>query len=310
MVTKLIQLLTFTLLCSLTVVQAAESDVNHRAVADFFYSDDTDNTTVQHSSLGYEHLFTNEQFLGVHIGVQNFHGEDATVKDNKFDELSLVGRKNLSANSYLQAMLSRLEGDGWTPSLHTLVYASKLGTRWHIELSSEKNVIETASALARHLTVSTYSVSTEYKLNARQLVLATVYQQDISDNNQRNGMVLQYLYKPSWFKSGYFKLRGKQRSADFDPAEYFSPADFSQYHLLVGYKKNLNKAQNLQLLAEAGVGRQYINDVGESVYEYRLGVRGWVKQHNFLDTYYTCTTDDGENNYRYCSGRLVFHHLW
>lgn len=308
MVTKLIQLVACTLLVSITVVHAAEP--KHRTVADFFVSDDTDNTTVQHSSLGYEHLFSHEQFLGVHLGVQNFHGEDATVKNNHFDELSLVGRKNFSTHTYLQAMLSRLDGEGWTPLLHTLVLASSPAKPWHIEFSSEKNVIETASALARHLTVNTYSASAEYRINQQHIVLATIYQQDITDNNHRHGVVLQYQYKPAWFRHGYFKLRGKQRSADFDPVEYFSPADFSQYHVLVGYEKNLNKAQDLQLLAEAGIGQQYVNHAVESAYEYRLGVHGWIKRNNFLDTYYACTTDGGVNNYRYCSARLAYHLLW
>lgn len=310
MVNKLIKLITCLWLGSMTVMQAAGAEVSHRTVANFFFSDDTDNTTMQLSSLGYEYLFSNEQFLGVHVGVQNFHGEDATVKNNDFNEVSLVGRKNLSTNTYLQAKLTRLDGKIWTPSLHTLLLASTPVKHWLVEFSTDKNMIETASALARHLIVNTYSASAEYIISKQHTVHATIYQQDITDNNKRHGVTLQYKYKPAWFNHGYFKLRGKQRSADFDAAEYFSPADFSQYHLLVGYEKNLNEAQNLHLLAEAGIGQQYINHVGEDAYEYRLGVRGWIKRHNFLDTYYACTTDGGLNNYRYCSARLVYHYLW
>lgn len=315
MVTKLVRpsifLLSCMLLCiELCVAQAAHAVEKHRAVADAFYSEDTDKTRVLNFMLGYEHLFDEGQFLGAQVGSRRFHGEDAPVQNNNFSEARLTGRKNLVRHTFIQGSLSKLSNKDWSPLLHNLVLSSTPNKTWHFELSSEKNVIETASAIAKQLTVHTYGANVDYALNEQHAFILGAYQQDISDHNKRTGTFLQYLYQPGWFKHGYFKLSGKQRRADFDPAEYFSPKDFKQYHLFIGYKAPLGSENNLRFHAEVGAGRQYINDVGEGAYEYRLGLRGWLYRQSYLDTNLGCTTDGGASNYRYCSGRLVFNYLW
>lgn len=307
MVTRRIQFFFYLLLCCSPIVHAAEKN---RAVADLFYSEDTDKTRVLNTMLGYERLFTDGQFIGVQAGVRRFHGEDAPVQNNSFNEARLTGRKNLARQTYVQGSLSQLSSSDWSPLLHSLTLSSTPNKTWHFELSSDKNVIETASAIVGQLTVQTYGANVDYALNARHMLIVGAYQQDISDHNKRTGTLLQYLYQPDWFKRGYFKLSAKQRRADFDPVEYFSPKDFKQYHLFAGYKTPIGKEKNLSFHAEVGVGRQYINDVGESAYEYRIGLRGWIKRRNYLDTSFGCTTDGGVDNYRYCNGRLVLNYLW
>lgn len=284
--------------------------MKNRAVAEALASGDTDNTRVHSYLLGYEHLFSNEQYFGLQVGNRHYHGEDAVKQNNDFSEARLSARTNLSEKTYVQGTLSQLDGQAWSPLLHNLLLVSKPNKTWRVELSSNRDVIETASAIAAQLSVQTYSASVDYVMNEHNMLVVGVYQQDISDGNKRIGGVLQYVYKPAWFKHGWFKLRAKQRNADFNPSEYFSPQEFKQYHLLAGYETRLDQGNSLRVRAHIGLGRQYIDGVGERAYEYLVGLRGWIRKFNYLDAVYYCTSDGGADNYRYCSGKLVWNYLW
>jgi len=286
------------------------AETKHRAAADFFFSDDTDGTETQKYLLGYERVFTEEQYFGVHAGVRSYHGEDAPVKDNNFDELKLVGRKNLSQKTYLQGSISFMDGDSWAPELYNATLVHTLNRKWKIDGYIDKEILDTASAIAKQYTIKTYGATADYTVNEIHAVAAGVYKQSIPDANSRTGSLLQYTYRPAWFEDGYFRLRAKQRNSDFDPIEYFSPDSLKQKHAIVGYESVIDQERNIIFKAELGQGRQIINGVSESAEEYILGLRGWIGNETYMDSYYGCTSDGGTSDYSYCYGRVVFNYLW
>lgn len=291
-------------------VFSLQAETQHRVIADYSFSDDTDNTQANKYFLGYERLFTQGEYAGILSGVRKYHGEDSIIKNNRFDEIKLVGRKNISAQTYLHGNISLLNGDGWSPELYNLTLVHALNTKWRIEGDLDKDILGTSSAIAKHYMIESYGVTADYSISEQHVLVAGLYQQSISDNNSREGRLLQYIHKPDWFENGYFKLRAKQRSSDFNPPEYFSPDDLKQYHVLVGYETLIDQERNLKFRIELGKGRQHIDGVSESAEEYLVGLHGWLMSTAYMDAQYGCTSDGGEDSYKYCHGRLVFNYLW
>jgi hypothetical protein len=277
-------------------------------VSNFSFSKDTDDTNFKQLMFGYKRYFKNKQYLGALIG-KRVYTEDKENGRNTFDLLNLVGKKVVNPYLYFEGGLIFTKGDDWNPIFYNGTVVLQKSGLGRAEFFIERSPIDTDAALEKHYIFLTYGVSLDYELTNEVTLTGAVFKQEANDGNDRIGKVAQIVYSPKWFENGYVKLRGKWREADFDPPEYFSPANYDRYNILFGYAIVFGN-ENWVLKLEGGPGVQYINGTEESAYDYKIALRGWITQSLGLNAYYACTSDGGTEDYSYHYGGVEIKYVW
>ncbi len=294
----------------IAVINQSEAAPANRLVLENFISNDTDNTSVNWLHAGYKHFFKNKQYIGALFGTGKYHGEDVIDQDKNFTETKLTGFSHLADKTSLKWFLSSISGEDWIPTSYNFTLAHEENTALRIEASINKGIVETASAIEKHLTIRSADVSMDIYFTPQHTLVVGLLSQSVSDGNNRRGQILQYIYQPKSLENLYIKFRIKNRNADFNPAEYFFPASHKQYQILAGYSFILDKKETFVLKIEAGPGEQYIDNQRESAHQYKINLRGWINQSTSVNIKYECSSDGGTQSYKYCATRALFQYYW
>ena len=279
---------------------------NYESETYYRLSHDIDHAEVHEYATGIKKLYSERQYVGTSIGNTIFIEENYDNIEYSF--LNISGRKNITSRFlYLEGDLRFYDDANPTYNL-SLVALNEW--KWRVELYTEKSFIDSHNALDGELFFTTYGISADYEIIKDVLYTTGVlFTQDANDGNNRTGQVLQLIYYPEQLSGFYVKTRGRWRQAKFNPPEYFTPADYKRFDLLVGYRKYFDNG-NWRVSAEAGPGKQYIDGVSESGFEYKFNVYGWITQSMRIEVTYGSSTDNGEYKYEYSWGELNFKYYW
>ena len=302
---NLIILLLFCFIVFVILVQTGHT-ANYESETYYKYSHDIDHAEVYEYATGIKKLYNERQYVGTSIGNTVFIEENHNNIEYSF--LNISGRKNISTRFlYLEGDLRFYNNANPTYNL-SLVALNEW--KWRVELYTEKSLIDSHNALNSELFFTTYGISADYEIIKDTLYTTGVlFTQNANDGNNRTGQVLQLIYYPQQLSGFYVKVRGRYRQADFNPPEYFTPDDYKRYDLLFGYRKYFDHG-NWRVSAEAGPGKQYIDDVSESGFEYKLNVYGWITQSMRIEVTYGSASDNGEYKYVYSWSELNFRYYW
>ncbi len=270
-------------------------------------SHDSDYADTRAISLGYQKLFKNKQYMGI-------SGGDTAYKENgkgtiDFVFMNFSGRKKINDNIYAEGDFRLNQSDDWDTTTYNLSVVGEKVSLGRVELFTERSIIDSHAAIERHLTFTTYGISADYELTDELVLTGVLFHQHATDGNNRLGQVLQLIASPKRFEGWHTRLRGKWRQADFNPPEYFAPEKFSRYDWLIGYATAFANDHWI-FRAEGGPGYQYIDDVGETGWEYKISVNGWISESVKLESFYAATTDAGEEDYRYDWGGVSVSYYW
>lgn len=269
-------------------------------------TEDSDNTKTRDYGILYKRKILGDgQFVGIGMG-QKVYIED-NEKNIKYNHLDLSIHKKILPKIYIDAEVSFNENKSnvGDDSITYLVSAVAETGDYRVELFTEKSLIDSHMAIAKDLSYTTYGISADYEITDEWVATGVLFRQDATDGNVRLGQVAQISYSPKEVEGLFFKVRGKWRQADFNPSEYFAPEDFKQYLIFVGYAFPFAN-DNWVFKAEAGPGYQYIDDVGELAFEYKLKLFGWITEDLKLTMEINQSSDTGASSYNYHWGGVWF----
>lgn len=209
----------------------------------------------------------------------------------------------------LQARAELLDGSDWSPVLGGASLGQRFSSRWAGELSADRELVDTVTAIRARNLVTTWAGSLDYMLSPSWTVIAAANTQDLRDGNERDGRSLRIAWAPpqtDW----NLQLRLRRIDSAFRGDGYFSPRRLQDalftgaYHYPVADERYL-----LSLRAGAGAQRIDRND-SETLYLAELRGRGWFSEQYGFEARATCSNSGGfnadpaGNGYRYCEAVL------
>ena len=207
-----------------------------------------------------------------------------------------------------------LNGDRWSPTLPGAFYTHQL-KHWYLEVSAERDVVDSISAIDNRTTVDSYTASADYKISDRWTVVGAGITQHFSDDNNKNGGVGRIIYTPQRRPAFNFQLKGRILQADRESPDYFSPKIQKDLFFLVGYSRTFaDDNWGIKLLGGPGVQAIdpfFSDSYSKNAFLGEINLRGWMAQKVHLSTRLGCTTATAtRDTYRYCYGNWKLAYVW
>lgn len=295
------RLLLIILLAPLSIL-AQEDNV----IFNFTFSTDSDNTTQTTTMIGYSKKLKNNRRIEFHQGVRRMSDRNGTMS---FDVSTGVVATKITSTIDGFSTWSRLNSRAWSPFVYSSGLVYQPGTRLYVEANTEKNIIDSIVGIANQLTITTNSVSVDYKVTDELTFVVAGLNQIVNDGNRRLGSVGKIIYTPD-NNSGYnIQLKIKTITSDFNPIEYFSPDKLQQKLIIVGYGRAILN-DNWVIKGHIGGGEQAINGIKEFAYTYKVSMRGRSTDNVTSIASYECNDDKGDYGYSYCFGQLSATYSW
>jgi len=211
--------------------------------------------------------------------------------------------------------LELLDGSGWNPLLAAGRLTATPNRDWYLEISAERELVDTVRAIRQQVTVDTYTASADYALTPSLTLVGALLHQDFSDGNRRLGEVARIIYTPESLPWLSLQIKGRNLDGRQPSATYFSPERLQEYLLLVGITTPFADDQWLLRLI-AGPGVQIVDPFDapreeKEAYLAELQLRGWVSEHLTLEGHTGCSTAvTSGDSYAYCFGQLHLGYAW
>lgn len=220
-----------------------------------------------------------------------------------------------AAHTQVDARVEALDGDDWSPTIGGISLRQRLSSRWSGEVSAERELVDTVTAVRARNLVTTWAGSVDYEASTAWTIVAAANTQDLRDGNARNARLLRVVYAPpqtAW----NLQLRMRRIDSDFRGQGYFSPPRLEDALFTGNYHRPLSGDRYL-LSLRAGAGAQRI-DRGddEALYLAEVRGRGWFNDHYGFEARATCSNSGGFNTgpagdgYRYCEALLSLIAAW
>jgi hypothetical protein len=215
----------------------------------------------------------------------------------------------------VQTRAELLDGDEWSPIIGSASLGQRFSSRWSGEVSAERELVDTVTAVRARNLVTTWAGSVDYAPTPAWTVVVGATVQDLRDANERHGRSLRLVYAPAQ-ADWNLQLRLRRIDSAFRGDGYFSPERLEDalftgaYHLPVAGDRFL-------LTLRAGAGLQRIDRGGdEALYLAELRGRGWFTAHYGFEARAGCSNTGGFNagpagdGYRFCEGVLSLIAAW
>ncbi|MDT8419774.1 MAG: hypothetical protein RQ754_05030 [Desulfuromonadales bacterium] len=248
-----------------------------------------------------------------------FAGGQRTYSEPGERETFNVGRLRLDSrpgrNWRMQLGCEFLNGEDWSPALPAAFLSSQLNEDWYFELSAERTLVDSVSAVRRHISVDSYVASADYRLNDRLTLAGAYIAQYFSDDNRKRGGIGRVIYSPEQLPGVNLQIKGRVLRSEQDSPDYFSPQTLVDGFLLFGYAKAFAD-DNWVVKLLAGPGAQRVEPFNDgarnkSGYHGELSLQGWFNDHIQLVSRLGCTSaDDTQEAYSYCFGRMRLEYAW
>jgi len=208
-----------------------------------------------------------------------------------------------------------LDGDDWSPTLPAATYTNKLGNKWYVELSAERSLVDSLSAIRNHIDVDSYVASADYRVNDSWTLVGAFIDQEFGDDNRKVGGIARVIYSLQRWPGLNLQLKGRLLNADEDSPHYFSPETLLEGFLLLGYATPFAD-DNWVIKLLAGPGVQRIEPFsGETktkdAYLGEVQLRGWFNDNTQLVSRIGCTSaQETSAAYSYCYGKMELGYVW
>jgi poly-beta-1,6-N-acetyl-D-glucosamine synthase len=299
----------FAVLLPLLAPAVSHAAAENRAVAAYEFSVDRDREEHHGFYVGYLRTLERPRpsVFGIRTGVLEIRDPSAS---ERFETLRFSW--DMEATPALRLLLqgTQLRGDHWSPSLF---FASAVWTpvaQWRLELFGERGMVDSVAGIAQKLYLDTAGVSADYLLTDQFTVVGSVFQQWISDHNERLGVVGRFVYTPKRLPWFHLQLYGKKIDSDFDGVGYFSPGRMEEIFLLAGAAHAFAQ-DNWVIRGQLGPGRQFVDGASKQAWRAEGSLRGWFTPSFGLESRlgYTDARQD-RDAYSYLWGGTSLIYTW
>jgi len=239
---------------------------------------------------------------------------DDNAGSETFDLVRLRLQSVKQAGWQARLQLDYLDGQEWSPLAYAFTVTSKPHDRWYLEFATERDLVDTVTAIRHETLLDSYSLSVDYKFTDTFTLVGAPLVQHFSDSNQRWGGVARLIYTYPRFENASLELKGRVLKSDFDGIGYFSPETLQEYFLILGlalpfggddWVARLRIGPGLQVVKPHEGDRET-----KDAYLGELKLRGWFTQSLGLEAVAGCSSAvQASGSYEYCYGdaRLTYH---
>ena len=267
----------------LLLVSSAQA-AQYRLDGVFDFISDTDHERQYVYGLGSDIIFNrkNNDRLSLLVGQRQFRNDHDEFllgkKEETFSFLTVSGGKRFDTLR-LEGRLSLYDGPHWSPILYAGYAAFDPGTRWHIEASAERELVDSLAAVDRKLYVDSYNASIDFSVVPACTIVGAYTHQFVTDGNDRDIEWLKVYYLPQKLDWLRLEAYGKHLTSEFQGVGYFSPARLWEYMAIVQVARPFAKDKFIWKL-RGGIGQQFIKNVsGKIASLLELKIKGWLSDH-------------------------------
>lgn len=276
------------------------------------FSRDSDDAEKVGYYTGYDHSFFGGSRAGFRVGFQELSDN---VGAERFKVLELTHSLGPADPTSLSLRLRMLKGDDWSPLLASGNVTLKPGPRWYLEISGEREIVDTVSAVRLHYLLDSYGFSADYAVSEEITLVGALFDQDISDGNKRFGGIGRIVYTPQSHDWLNLQVKTRLLKSDMDGIGYFSPETLTELFFLFGAARTF-AGDNWVVRVLTGPGVQWIDEHGggkekKPAFLMEVKLKGWFSQEFGLDGrigYTTAQADNGSDRYLY--GHVNLRHTW
>lgn len=273
-------------------------------------SDDADRTLLH---AGYRYYLEGTRqgpSLGFRTGVLTLTDPVGT---ERFRLLEISHRLRPARGADLLLKAGSLDGGAWAPVFYSGVLALRPGRGWYLEVSGERQIVDTVTSARLEYVLESYGLSADYAVTEEITLVGAVFEQRISDGNRRSGRVGRVVFSPRALRWLSLQAKARVLTSDLDGTGYFSPETLNEYFLLAGLAAPFAD-DNWVARTLAGPGIQRVKDHGGGTEEKpallaEVRLRGWFTQEFGLEGLlgYTTTGSTGGGD-RYVYGHVNLTH--
>jgi hypothetical protein len=307
---KKIMLISILLLLHLSSADAAQYRLNSM----FSLTNDTDHEIQYIYGLGSDVIFDrkNDDRLSLFVGQRQFRNDHDELllgkKEETFNFLTINAGKRFDTLR-LDGKLSLYDGKHWSPTLYGGYAAFDPSSRWHLETSAERDLVDSLAAVDRRLYVDSYSASLDFNITPAWTVVGAYTHQFITDGNDRDIEWLKVYYLPQNIDWLRLEAYGKHLTSEFTGSGYFSPRKL--WESMVIAQASIPFANDkFAVRLRGGIGLQFVdNEAGKIASLIELKIKGWSSDHWGLDVTGGFTNQSGTitsgNSYSRYYGTLL-----
>lgn len=305
-------LITFLLVA--LMVQSAPAIVNADLTGGVEFSHDSDDADMYGVYTGYSYPFENSRSrskIGFRVGLLTLTDPIGT---ERFKILELNHRSEPVERAHLNLEGRWLDGD-WSPLLYSGNFSFKPNNRWYIEVFGEREIVDSVTSVRLEYLIDTYGFSIDYAVTSEFTLVGALFDQNVSDGNERNGKIGRIVYTPRTHDWLNLQVKARIINNSFDGIGYFSPDTLSEYFFLIGAARTF-AGDDWVIRGLAGPGLQKIDEHGGGSEEkpallMEVKLKGWFTQEFGLDGrlgYTTAQKTSGSDRYFY--GHVNLTHTW
>ncbi|MGO9443849.1 MAG: hypothetical protein ACLPXB_03625 [Thiobacillaceae bacterium] len=256
----------------------ADYALSRRVEAGFEYQHDSDDLTVSGVSTGISLPDTlDRQFTRFGVDAHTWRADDG-IQSSRVSTLDVKCSTRLGDDHNLDLAAGPGETGGWT------FYQGRLGWEYRPSdvlgafASAERAPIITPVALADHILVNTYTLGTSLRPGDHWYLLPSLYHQDFTDANRRDGGVVRLVVSPydiadtARALGAELYLRTYRSTLPGGGMGYFNPGTFREAQIsLIGVQ---GLSQDWKLRAKAGGGSQTVDGQTSPIYLVDLSLEG------------------------------------
>lgn len=278
------------------------------------FSQDSDDADMYSFYAGYSHPLKGQEpepVIGFKVGLLTYRDPVGT---ERFRLLELTHKSAPFRKAHLDLKGRWLRSD-WSPFLYSGNFSYRPTDKWYFELFGERGIVDTVTSIQLEYFIETKGFSVDYSLTKAFTLVAALFDQDISDGNDRTGKIGKVIYTPPSHENLNFQIKARIINNDFEGNGYFSPETLSEYFFLIGFTRPFAN-DNWVFKSLAGPGIQKVEDfTGESERKSAVlmeaSLKGWFTQELGLNGklgYTTAQRTSDSNSFVY--GEVNFVYAW
>ena len=290
------------------ILQEEQTEKEHAAGTEFFFSDDSDGFQTQKLSAEFFPQYENaDDYLGIRASAYRYKA-DTWKQDGQ--KISFIGRQIDSATANGWAV----EAGIFQQNDHTLLtldgsYRTPIAQKTAIEVFASREWVETQPALEHGTHFTFVGAALDQGLGEHVTVVGVAGLQFFSDDNRRDHGRVKLIYQPSLDLGLTLQARYRmyQSSEEDVGRQYFNPKDYHESMVALGWRQRFS---GWSAGFTAGLGREKINDIpSQSTRLFELNLQSPIYGSQFIRMnagYNRSASFYGPNyDYKYIRGEWV-----
>lgn len=251
-------------------VQAAQ----YSLTSELTHSNDSDGAEQTMFGIGSEVLVNRRTETKASILAGGYSLKDDSGS-KEFNILRLKGQSALSELVKINLRALLYQGSDWSPVAFGGTAAFNPVKSLHLELFTDRAIVDSLLAVEAKYYVDTYGISADYLLLKELTIVGAGYRQNITDGNNRHAGIIKLIYSPRQYDWLNLSAYGKIVTSDFRGTGYFSPERLKEYMIIAGFSKPLLD-DAFVVKARVGIGNRKIDGDTNTLSLYELKMKGWA----------------------------------